>query len=648
MALLLRLNLAGPAAIAALAVALTLTMVGHAAAGGQTPAAATSQPAETKAAAHTFAVSGKQFVLDGKPFQIISGEMHYPRIPREYWRARLKLAKAMGLNAITTYVFWNAHEPRPGSYDFSGQNDVAEFIREAQQEGLYVLLRPGPYVCAEWEWGGYPAWLLKGQSGADGIVVRSSDPKFMEPATRWLHRLGQELAPLQLANGGPILTVQVENEYGSFGDDHAYMEQVKQVLLESGFNKAILYTADGAEEVPNGSVPELPAVINFGTGGAKDGFALLHKLRPDGPSMSGEYWAGWFDHWGEKHQVTDGAKQAAELAWMLGQGYSVSLYMFHGGTSFGWMNGANWSNGNYQPDVTSYDYDAVVDESGRPTAKYKLFRDVIWKAAAAHGMAQSAMAGAMAGDVPGTQATAPFSLGASASLWDNLPPPVVSQELKTMEDLDQAYGYILYRTVAPADLSGSLVVDGLHDYAQAYVDGKLIGSMDRRHNENMLPMTLKKGQQVDLLVENSGRINFSVELRKERKGITGAVSVGGVKLEDWKIYSLPMTDLAGLKFKAGGCVAAPCFFRGSLTAAAPGNAGADTFLDTKGLSKGFVWVDGRALGRTWEIGPQRTLYLPGVWLKPGANEVVVLDLMLTQAPALRGLAKSILDGPVEP
>ena len=632
----LKLWLGSPAAILG-----SIALLGMAG-GVQSALAAT----DAAAATHTFAVSGKQFVLDGKPFQIISGEMHYPRVPREYWRARLKMAKAMGLNAITTYVFWNVHEATPGVYDFSGQNDVAEFIREAQQEGLYVLLRPGPYVCAEWEFGGYPAWLLKDKT----TVVRSSDPKFMAPATKWLHRLGQELAPLQLANGGPILAVQVENEYGSFGDvseseRRTYMEQVKQVLLDSGFNKAVLYTADGAELIPKGGLPELPAVINFGTGNAKGGFAELDKLRPDGPRMSGEYWAGWFDHWGEKHQVTDGSKQAAELAWMLGQQYSVSLYMFHGGTSFGWMNGANWSDNNFQPDVTSYDYDAVLDESGRPTPKYFVFRDAIQKAGAARGVPQTALMAKPA--IPGTQGIAPFTLGASASLWDNLPEPVVSHELKTMEDLGQAYGYILYRTVAPVDLSGSLVLDGLHDYALAYVDGKLIGTMDRREKENMLPMTLTKGQRLDLLVENSGRINYSIELRGERKGILGSVSVAGTKLMDWQIYSLPMADLSGLKWKTGTCSAAPCFYRGGFTTSRAGDATADTFLDTKGLNKGFVWVNGRALGRTWNVGPQRTLYWPGAWIKSGRNEVVVLDLMgVAGSPTLQGLAKPVLDSPV--
>jgi beta-galactosidase len=317
---------------------------------------------------HALRAQDGKFVLDGKPFRIVSGEMHYPRIPRAYWRDRFRMAKAMGLNSVTAYVFWNEHEQTPGVFDFTGQRDVAEFVREAQAEGLYVILRPGPYVCAEWEFGGYPAWLMKDKS----TVVRSTDPKFMAPARRWLKRLGQELAPLQYGNGGPIIAVQVENEYGSFGNDHEYMRQVRQTLLDAGFTKALLYTADGADELPDGTLPDLPAVINFGPGGAKKEFPKLQKFRPQGPYMNGEYWAGWFDHWGDAHHTTNAQQQADELAWMLEQGFSVSIYMFHGGTSFGWMNGANWDHNRYEPDVTSYDYDSPLDESGRTTLKYKL------------------------------------------------------------------------------------------------------------------------------------------------------------------------------------------------------------------------------------------------------------------------------------
>ena len=581
------------------------------------------------AATHSFSVVEGKFALDGKPFQIISGEMHSPRIPREDWRGRLRMAKAMGLNAVTAYVFWNEHEAVPGVFDFSGQHDVAEFIREAQSEGLYVILRPGPYVCAEWEWGGYPAWLLKDH----GIVVRSSDPKFMEPARRWLLRLGEELAPLQIGNGGPIIAVQVENEYGSFGSDHAYMEQIHKALVDAGFTKALLYTADGPEELANGTLPELPAVINFGPGGARHGFELLHKFRPDGPFMGGEYWAGWFDHWGEKHHTTDGKKQAEELGWVLGQGYSISIYMFHGGTSFGWMNGANWVDGKYQPDVTSYDYDSPLDESGRTTAKYFAFRDAIAKATGVAPMAVPAV------DAPVT--AAPVALKESVSLWGVLPKAVHSEQVMTMEDLDQAYGYILYRKTIAGPVAGDLVLDELHDYARIYANGELIGTLDRRLAQNTLHVDLKGQTRLDILVENSGRVNFTVVIRGERQGITKQVLLAGKPVTGWEIYSLPMKRPETMAFKKADCSGA-CFYRGTLQVDKVG----DTFLDTSNFVKGFVWVNGHELGRVWNVGPQKALFLPGVWLNQGKNDVIVFDLEGAPGRTVEGKAVPELDGAV--
>jgi beta-galactosidase len=569
-----------------------------------------SATAQTAAPAHTFRVDGGKFLLDGQPFQLISGEMHYARIPREYWRARLQMAKAMGLNTVTTYVFWNFHETTPGVYDFTGQHDVAEFVREAQQEGLFVNLRPGPYSCAEWEWGGFPAWLLKNR----GIVVRGSDPKFTAAARRWLLRLGKELAPLQMANGGPIISVQVENEYGSFGDDHGYMEQIHHDLIDAGFDKSVMYTADGPENIPNGSLPELPAVINFAPGEAKNAFATLHKMRPEGPFMAGEWWDGWFDYWGGKHHVTNAKAQAEELEWILSQGYSISIYMFHGGTNFGWMNGANHDKTAYQPDVTSYDYDSALDESGRPTAKYNLFRDAIAKAT-----------GKTPPPVPAADPTisvAPAALTQSVSLWQTLPQPFASTQPVTMEDLNQAYGYILYRTTVPAPVSGDLVLDELHDYAVIYANGKEIGTLDRRLEQNTLHVDLKDTQtKLDILVENTGRVNFTTVLRGERQGITKQVTLAGKPLTGWMIYSLPMENTDKLPFAGKPCTGA-CFYRGTLQVDKPG----DTFLDTSNFAKGFVWINGQPLGRIWKIGPQKALYLPGPWLHAGANEIVVFDI----------------------
>jgi beta-galactosidase len=542
------------------------------------------------------------------------------------------MAKAMGLNTITTYVFWNEHEPQPGTYDFSGQRDVAEFVREARSEGLFVILRPGPYVCAEWEWGGYPAWLLKDH----GIVVRSTDPKFMQPARRWLLRLGKQLAPLQVGNGGPIIAVQVENEYGSFGDDHNYVEQIHRDLVDAGFTKALLYTADGPEQVPNGSLPELPAVVNFAPGNAKQAFDTLHKLRPDQPLMAGEWWDGWFDFWGGPHHTTDAKAEAAELYWILSHGDSVSVYMFHGGTNFGWMNGADMDNTPYRPDVTSYDYDAALDESGRPTPKYFLFRDAITKATGKTPPPVPSIAPPV--DLP------TLHFHESVSLWASLPRSVESTQLLTMEDLDQSYGYILYRTIIRSPVSGDLVLDELHDYAQIYLNGRLVGKLDRRLEQNHLSIHIPAARsRLDILVENTGRVNFTTAIRGERAGITKQVILAGKPISDWQIYSLPMPDPGKLSFRTTDCTGA-CFYRGTLYVSHVG----DTFLDTSSFTKGFVWVNGHPLGRIWSIGPQKALYLPGPWLHPGANDVMIFDLEGAPRRTVSGLASPNLGDVTSP
>ena len=586
-------------------------------------------PSPAAAQQHSFRAADGQFLLDGKPFRIISGEMHYARIPRAYWRDRLRMAKAMGLNAVTTYVFWNAHEPRPGVYDFSGNLDVGEFVREAQQEGLYVILRPGPYSCAEWEFGGFPSWLLKDPN----MAVRSSDPKFLAAARTWLLRLGKETAPLQIGDGGPIIAVQVENEYGSYGDDHSYMEAIHHDLVDAGFTESQLYTADGADEVPRGSLPELPAVINFGPGEAQKSFATLKKLRPNGPFMNGEYWDGWFDHWGAPHAHTNTEQQAADLDWILRQGYSISIYMFHGGTSFGWMNGANSNGKNYEPDVTSYDYDSALDESGHPTPKYFRFREVIAR---------------VTGVTPPPVPTAPsattipaFTLDQSASLWNSLPEPVHSDQPLTMEQMDQAYGYVLYRTVITGPVTGDLAIGAIHDYAQVYVDGKLAGTIDRRLDQKSLPLDIQAAHaDLDILLENTGRVNFGPSLPTERVGLLNGVTLAGHPLTGWDNFSLPLLAPGQLVYTTQPCTG-PCFYQATFNIDHP----ADTFLDASQLGKGEVWINGQPLGRCWNLGPQKALYLPGPWLKPGPNTVVVFDLQGEPDRRLQGLDHPVLDAP---
>lgn len=566
-------------------------------------------------------VKGDRFELRGKPFQILSGEVEYARVPRAEWADRLRKIHAMGLNTITVYVFWNLHEPQPGVYDFSEQNDVAAFLRAAQAEGLYVVLRPGPYVCAEWDLGGYPAWLLKdngrSETDAHGMVLRSLQPSYMEQVRRWMMRLGKELAPLQASHGGPIIAVQVENEYGSFqvpDDGGAYMRKMEQTVRDAGFGESLLYTADGADELPKGSLPDLPAGIDFGTGDAERSIALFKKYRPNAPVYVAEYWDGWFDHWGAKHQVTDAAKQEAEIRAAIAKGYSISLYMIHGGTSFGWMNGANWDNHRYEPDVSSYDYDAPIDEAGRLRPKYYALRSMIAEVTHVTPPAVPEQKPMM---------TLPeLRLTETRPLWEKLPKAVEAESPLAMEDVDQAYGYMLYRTQVKSDVHAAMLhVNTLHSYARVYLDGKFVGVIDRRLDQSELPLTARAGQRLDLLVENTGRINFSIELRGERAGILGDVTLGGTALHGWQMISLPLSGPPGDGYSEQPC-SGPCFYRGTFTVGAP----ADTFLNTERLSKGVVWVNGHLLGRYWNVGPMGSLYLPGAWLHSGSNTITVLDL----------------------
>lgn len=596
--------------------------------------------AQPSSPAHKFGIAGDHFVLDGKPFQIISGEMHYARIPREYWRDRLKKARAMGLNTVSTYVFWNAHEPIPGVYDFSGGLDVAAFIRMAQEEGLYVILRPGPYSCAEWDLGGFPAWLLADPE----IVLRGTDPKFLEPAGRWLKRLGQELAPLQLSRGGPIIAVQVENEYGSFGSDHSYVKWVRDTLVQAGFSDSLLYTADGGDELAAGTLPDVHAAVNFGPGDAKAEFAKLAKFRPGRPMFNSEYWDGWFDHWGEHHHTTDTAAQANEIDWILGQGYSINLYMFHGGTSFGFMSGANWDHNNYEPDVTSYDYDSPVSESGELTKKFYAFRHVIAK----H------RPGVTLPDPPAPLPVieiSEFQLDKSASLWDLIRDRAfgegkASQHPRNMEAFGQSYGYILYRTTLKSAASGELVLPLVRSYARVYLNAKLVGVVDRRKNEEPLKLRANANDQLDILVEGTGRINFTAELRNEREGINGPVMLGGRELTDWQVFPLPMQDFSRVNFAPNvnltsmgpGDSGGPALYEGHFDVETVG----DTFLDTRGWDKGAIWINGHALGRFWNAGPQQTLYVPAPWLRKGESEIVIFSFGASSR-RIRGLRTPILD-----
>lgn len=535
----------------------------------------------------------------------------------------------MGLNTVSTYVFWNYHELEPGTYDFSGEKDVAEYVRLAQEEGLDVILRPGPYVCAEWDFGGLPAWLL-----ANGARIRTTDERYMQPVREWLQRLGRELAPLQRPFGGSIVAVQLENEYGAFGSDAAYLRALRDALVGAGFGESPFYTIDQPGDLAAGALDEYPIAVTFAPGDAAREFARVRTLRPQAPLLCGEYWAGWFDHWGEQHHRLDADVQTRDLEWMLAAGASVNVYMFHGGTNFGFWNGANsGAEEPYQPTTTSYDYDAALDEAGRPAEKYFRFRETITR--------HTGETPPPVPDPPQTMSLAEFELSQSCSLFETLGESVHCDVPVSMEKLGQWFGYTMYRTEASGPIDAELAAAGVRDYAVVFVDGSIAGRMDRRAGESRLRVRSANSRvRIDILLENGGRINYGPGLPFERKGLVGPVSLGGSELHDWRVHSLPMTgrEMRMLPFTGGAC-AVPALYRGAVHVERP----ADTFLDVSQLDKGALWVNGRNAGRFWNIGPQYSLYVPGSWLLAGANEIVAFDLFPHEAPPrLRGLRDPLI------
>jgi beta-galactosidase len=580
---------------------------------------------------HSFALSEKDFLLNGKPFQIIAGEMHFARIPRPYWRHRLQMAKAMGLNTIATYVFWNYHEPLPGKFDFSTDNhDIATFIRMAKEEGLWVIVRPGPYACAEWEFGGYPWWLLKERD----LLVRSKDPRFLSAAGRYLKALGNEIAPLQVTNGGPILMVQVENEYGSYGNDKEFMGKTRDMIVAAGFDVP-LFTADGPYQCKAGYLPGVLPAIN----GEEDPKALRDTVNKynsgKGPYFIPEFYPGWLDSWGEKHSVVPVQSFLGKYDTLLAEGASVSLYMFHGGTTFGFMNGANY---NKQwpilPQPSTYDYDAPLDEAGRPTPKYVAMREVIAKHLGPE---------VKIPEVPQVNKNIPvpaFKLTEATNLYAIMGKPAVSDTLLSMEDVNQGYGYILYRTTVKNPVKGLLKIRGLRDYALIYINKVRVAVLDRRLGQDSVQIDITTpNSSVDIFVENLGRINYGKQMTENRKGITGSVMLGGEELRQWRIHSLPMDHMANQNFSGNVIDGMPVLRKGTFTLEETG----DTFLDMRPWGKGCVWINGHNIGRYWFIGAQQTLYVPAPWLRKGKNEVVVFEQLNSAQETLEGLTTPIID-----
>lgn len=579
-----------------------------------------------------FAIGETDFLLDGQPLQIRCGEMHFARVPREYWPHRLKAIKAMGLNTVCAYLFWNYHEWREGRYDWQGQRDAAAFCRLAQQEGLWVILRPGPYACAEWEMGGLPWWLLK---HAGDSFLRTSDAAFVRPARRWLKEVGRVLGAQQVSRGGPILMVQVENEYGFFGDDLDYMRTMRQAVLDAGF-EVPLFQCNPTNAVVKSHLSELFSVANFGSDPAA-GFRQLAKVQK-GPLMCGEYYSGWFDTWGAPHRRGAATKAVADIETMLKANGSFSLYMAHGGTSFGLWGGCDRP---FRPDTSSYDYDAPIGEAGWTGEKFAAYRDGIKPFLAPGEVLPAAPARKPVITI------APFALKESAAVFANMPARVIKDvSPRPIEQYDISRGLVTYRVTLPAGAAGVLEAARVRDLAWVYVDGQQIGTMDTRHRRFKVALAARsRPVTVDILLYTIARVNFGVEIH-DRKGLHGPVTFtpqGGppAALENWEIRAIDFDAdaiLPPLAWKPGR-PQGPAFWRGSV---ALGEVG-DTFFDMSRWGQGIVWINGRCLGRYWSIGPTQTMYVPGPWLRRGRNEVVVLDLTGPQAAIIEGLAEPILD-----
>ena len=616
----------------------------------------------------TFALGDKTFLLNGQPFVVKAAEVHYPRIPRPYWEHRIKMCKALGMNAVCIYIFWNIHEQREGQFDFTGNNDVAEFCRLAQKNGMYVIVRPGPYVCAEWEMGGLPWWLLKKKD----IKLRERDPYFMERVKVFEQKVGEQLAPLTLQNGGPIIMMQVENEYGSYGEDKPYVSEIRDCLRSIYGSELTLFQCDWSSNFEKNGLDDLVWTMNFGTGANIDQqFRRLGELRPNAPKMCSEFWSGWFDKWGARHETRPAKDMVAGMEEMLQKGISFSLYMTHGGTSFGHWAGAN--SPGFAPDVTSYDYDAPINEYGQTTPKYFELREMMAKYNDGKKLPAVPKAPMPIVTVPKFKLTEFATL--MTAVAENGKPE--KGALKTFEEMDMGWGTMIYSTRLPEITSSSVLTGEFHDFAQVFVDGKYIGKIDRVKNEKSLTIpAVKKGADLTIIVEGMGRINFGRAI-KDFKGIIGNVTLTTetdeaeivLSPKNWINVAIPddyetakkaldlvkgfNTNLPNVKGSVPGIAVTrnyeesaklsefmkPGYHRGYFNLKKVG----DTFLNFETWGKGQVYVNGHPLGRIWSIGPQQTLYVPGCWLKKGKNEVIVLDLVGPKEAVVWGQAEPELN-----
>lgn len=576
---------------------------------------------------HRFALQAHDFMLDGTRFQIRSGEMHPARIPASYWRHRIRMAKAMGLNTIALYLMWNDLEQEPGVFDFSSERrDFVAFIQLCQQEGMWVYLRPGPYVCGEWDMGGLPAYLLR---NADVKLRDRRDPHYMAAVQRYIAAVAPKIAPLMVDAGGPILMLQVENEYSSFAADVGYLEAIRDLWHAHGIH--------GPFSISDG-LPDLKRRHAYLPGAALglDG-AEPPQLRegapfaPHAPAWVGEAYPGWLTHWGEKELAHKDVAEA--LRKIIAGGYSFNLYVVHGGTNFGLTAGANADDdgSNFQPVITSYDYGAPIDERGDPTPAYDVLHRIIAGAGTKSWPLPAPCPKGLFADVTPT---------AFASLWDNLPATPLQTRVPTSNEqlLHQNQGLVVYRKNVKR---GKLLhITGVRDYAVVHADRRECGSISRVRDPRLhsapdlhLPLNQDHGEMaLDILVDSFGHINFGPQIG-DRKGLVGEVHLDGQALHDWQVYGLPLDDafIAGLKPVLSQPDRPGLFFSTSLRLQKQG----DVYVDMRAWTKGYVWVNGHLLGRYWHIGPQQALYCPAEWLTDGDNRILILDLHQTHAAPVR-------------
>lgn len=579
-----------------------------------------------------FEIKDGDFYVNGKATRILSGEMHYSRIPHEYWRHRLQMMKGLGLNTVATYVFWNWHETEPGKWDFEGDKNLAEYIKIAGEEGMMVILRPGPYVCAEWEFGGYPWWL----QNIEGMEIRRDNEQFLKYTKLYIERLFKEVGHLQCSNGGPIIMVQCENEFGSYvaqrqdiplEEHRAYNAKIKQQLADAGFNVP-LFTSDGSWLFEGGSTPgALP------TANGENNIANLKKVvnkyhDGKGPYMVAEFYPGWLSHWAEPFPQVSAEGIARQTEEFLKNDVSFNYYMVHGGTNFAFTSGANYDKRrDIQPDLTSYDYDAPISEAGWVTPKYDSIRNVIKRYAEY--------------DVPEAPAPIPVIEIPSIKL-DKVADvlavaekqtPVTNMTPMTFEQLNQGHGYVLYTRHFNQPISGTLEIPGLRDFAVVYIDGEKVGELNRNTQTYDMEIDVPFNATLQILVENMGRINYGSEIVHNTKGIISPVTIGGQEITgEWNMYGLPMNEMPDLSklgrntLKNGSSQAkrlagCPVLYEGTFTLDKTG----DTFIDMESWGKGIIFVNGHNIGRYWHVGPQQTLYIPGVWLKKGENKIVIFE-----------------------